>query len=188
MFVNSPESLALIRRAKVGDREALEALYRRYYPNWLKRWRGKLGAGLRNFEDTEGLVHSALKDAVRDIEDLRDDQAFFAWVDKIIQRKIASKRRRNDRLPLIPLDEVPEPGRKDPLDLPLVTKEEYLRLRKAIDGLARHYSQQMAAVELRYFKKLDITSIAKSLNTSKRSAERFLHDGLALLRKTLGDG
>ena len=42
----SQESVTLIRRAQEGDREAWEVICRQYYPQWLARHHGTLGAAL----------------------------------------------------------------------------------------------------------------------------------------------
>ena len=82
--ITSPESIELIVRAKEGDRDAWKAICERYYPLWMRKFHGKLGNDLRNVQETQDLVQSAMADAMADVGKLRNDAAFFAWVCTII--------------------------------------------------------------------------------------------------------
>ena len=81
-----PESIELIVRAKEGDRDAWKAICERYYPLWMRKFHGKLGNDLRNVQETQDLVQSAMAEAMADVGKLRNDAAFFAWVCTIIRR------------------------------------------------------------------------------------------------------
>lgn len=184
--MTSAESLALIRRARKGDREAWDALCKRYYPRWLNTFHGQLGRGLRELHDTPDLVQSAIADALRDIGDLRSEAAFYSWVSAIVRRKIAEKRRREAKAIPLRLDHVGEPGKTDSrLEGAAATDEEYIRLLDAIIVLFRDYPEAMAAVYLKYFEKLDIHGIMMVFGKSERGAYRLLETAFALLRSKL---
>lgn len=185
----SPRTIAYIRRAKEGDREAWEALCREYYPQWLRAFHGQLGRRLRALHDTADLVQSAIADALRDIKSLRSEAAFYCWVSAIVRRKIADKRRQADGLDALPIEEVREPGEEDPrLEASAMTEEEYMRLLDAILVLFQAHPEPMAAVYLRYFERLDTAALTKIMGRSERSTFRLLETGRALLRARLFGG
>ncbi|MBI4603323.1 MAG: hypothetical protein HY721_15320 [Planctomycetes bacterium] len=184
--MTSPESIALIRRAKAGDRQAWGELCQRYYPRWLKEYHGQLGPALRQLHDTVDLVQSAIAEALKDIGDLRCEAAFYCWVSTIIRRKIASKRKKSGRLEPVRLDDVDDIGRKKPPSTALAFRDEdYGRLLDALLELFPLYPAPMAAVYLKYFEKLTIPSLMQVFGKSERSAHRLIETGLALLRSKL---
>jgi DNA-directed RNA polymerase specialized sigma24 family protein len=182
----SPETLDLIRRARAGDREAWESLWKHFYPKWYRTLHGQLGADLHQLYDTEDIIHSALGDALRGISSLRSEAAFFVWISLIIRHKIAQKRRALPRQEAIPLDLVPEPGKADsqatrgrgPVDDP----EKVLL---AITELRSRYPDPIDAVYLKYFERQDTQALMKLFGKSKRSVHRLVQTGLELLRTRL---
>ncbi|MBN1421555.1 MAG: hypothetical protein JXP34_22470, partial [Planctomycetes bacterium] len=98
----SPESMALVVRAKSGDREAWSALCERYYPRWVRAVHGRMGREVRRLYDTPDIVQSAIAEALRDIGNLRSEGSFFSWVSAIIRRKIADKCRSLVPTPFLP--------------------------------------------------------------------------------------
>jgi RNA polymerase sigma-70 factor (ECF subfamily) len=87
---------ALVRRAQDGDREALEALFTSHYDELRRFVRRRLGAGLRRqLEDSEDVLHSAMRGALRSLPDFRPEgeEAWLRWMGTIIANKIASKAR-----------------------------------------------------------------------------------------------
>ncbi len=181
------ESVVLIRRAIQGDQEALQALFSRYYPRWLKRFHGHVGLGLRSLSDTQDFVQSAIADALRDLGNLRSEGAFFGWVCAIVRRKMAEKRRRGGAIRPAPLDNVEEPeAETSPFDLSLANAEEYIRLLDAILELYPTYPEPMACIYLRYFEKMKISALSEVFSKSERSVHRLLEKAVDLLRGKMG--
>ena len=180
--MTSPNTIVLIRRAKEGDREAWACLCERYYPEWCRRFHGKIGQGLRHLYETKDIINSALAVALKDIGDLRNEAAFFSWVSAIAQRKIAEKRRRENRKREVALEEQLEPGKKDSqIQTAFFRREDYLRLRDAMEGLFPKHPEPMAAVYLKYFLKADIPTLKSLFEMSDRSVYRLLEEGMKLL-------
>lgn len=194
----SPETLELIRRARAGDREAWESLWRHFYPKWYRTLHGQLGADLHQLYDTEDIIHSALGDALSGISSLRSEAAFFVWISLIIRHKIAQKRRALPHQEAVPLDLVPEPGKKDThatggrglVDDPETDPQrdperDPERVLQTITELRSRYPDPIDAVYLKYFEKQDTKALMKLFGKSKRSVHRLVQTGLELLRARL---
>jgi RNA polymerase sigma factor (sigma-70 family) len=185
--ITSPESIELILRAKKGDGEAWSAICDRYYPVWMRKFHGKLGTDLRNVQETQDLVQSALVEAFGAIETLRNDAAFFAWVCTIIRHKLYGSRRRNKPEKLVALEEVAEPGKRDShLEHELTVEEDYFRLLDAVQSLFLDHPGEMTAVYLKYFENFSIAEMVSALESSERSVHRLLASAKGLLKAQLG--
>jgi RNA polymerase sigma factor (sigma-70 family) len=80
----------LLRRAKDGDRSALEALTARYLPR-LARWaRGRLPVSARSLFDTSDLVQETLLKAIRGLDgiEVRGPGGFQAYVRQAVLNRI----------------------------------------------------------------------------------------------------
>jgi len=187
--MSTEDSLDCVRRAREGDRGAWEELYKRYLPQWLKHFHGRIGLGLRQLYDTQDLVHSALADAIRDIRSLRNEAAFWVWVIAIAERKIAHKRRRlrPDRKVQVPdLDRLEHPD-GDPVAR-IEQTEGALLVLDAMLQLFPLYPQHMSALYLRYFLQQNVGTVASFLGLSERSAQRLIAGGKKLLQSQLPEG
>lgn len=91
----------LLRRAKQGDRDALEALTARYLPR-LERWAsGRLPAYARSLFDTSDLVHETLLRAIQGLDgiDVRGPGGFQAYVRQAVLNRIRDQLRWARRRP-----------------------------------------------------------------------------------------
>ncbi len=72
----------LIEKARSGEPEAVEELFRRFSPAVLGRLRGQLGPALRRRYDTDDLGQSVLVEAIRDLPNFKSDHegAFRKWL------------------------------------------------------------------------------------------------------------
>lgn len=195
----SEETLNLVARARAGDRQARGDLIDRYYDRWIRKFHGELGTTLRDVHSTEDIVQSALVEAMRNIGDLRNEGAFFAWVTLIIKHKIARKRRRvagrprkvslargqagsgsfPSALGLDPAASTRQSAEIDSLD-------EYVNLVETVLALFPRYPRPMAAVSLRHLWGKEIPEIMKQMGgVSRRSVWIWLRQGLDLLRAEL---
>jgi RNA polymerase sigma factor (sigma-70 family) len=83
-------TLALLERARNGDRHALNALIARHVPR-LRRWaRGRLPVAVRDLADTDDLVQDTLVNAVRHIGTFtpRGDAAFDIYLRQALWNRI----------------------------------------------------------------------------------------------------
>lgn len=181
------DSIALVRRAREGDREAWEVLCARHYPRWLRRYHGQLGDTLRAVWETQDLVQSAVREALRDIASLRSETAFFAWVSTIVRRKITEKRRLAERVKAVGFDDLDilphadgRPGSK------VEAQEEEARLLDGMLALFPRYPDHMAAVYMKYFAEWKAPAMAEVFGKSERSVQRYITSGMLLLKSTLG--
>lgn len=94
-------TLDLLGRARAGDRDALDALCRRFLPR-LERWAtGRLPRAARDLVDTGDIVQEALIRVVRHVEDFapRHEGAFQAYLRKTLFNLIKDAGRRARTLP-----------------------------------------------------------------------------------------
>lgn len=112
-------SLALLERVRLGDREALELLLRRYVPA-LRRWaRGRLPRWARDLADTEDLVQETVIRTLRNLQtfEYRHEGALQAYLRQAVMNRIRDECRRVSKRPEIgDLDEGLADGSRSPLE------------------------------------------------------------------------
>lgn len=89
-------SLQLLRRARNGDRSALDELFGRHVP-WLRRWaHGRLGTWARTAADTADLVQDAVLQTFRRLDrfEPRGQNALRAYLRQAVQNRIHDEHRR----------------------------------------------------------------------------------------------
>jgi RNA polymerase sigma-70 factor (ECF subfamily) len=94
--------IALVERARRGDRDAFGRLVERYRPAVV----GTARALLANHHDAEEVAQEALVQAWRELPNLRDPSRFPAWLSRITRTRCSNFRARwrQDTLPLDGLD------------------------------------------------------------------------------------
>jgi RNA polymerase sigma factor (sigma-70 family) len=102
---DSPDNLSstadLLRRARAGDDEALNDLFRRHLPS-LRRWaRGRLPRWTRDLRDTEDLVQETLAQTLRRIDafEPRHEGALQAYLRQALINRVRDEVRRVHRHP-----------------------------------------------------------------------------------------
>jgi RNA polymerase sigma-70 factor (ECF subfamily) len=91
----------LLQRARRGDQEALNDLFRRQLPP-LRRWaRGRLPKWTRDLRDTEDLVQETLTQTLRHVDDFepRHEGALQAYLRQAVMNRIRDEIRRVARHP-----------------------------------------------------------------------------------------
>jgi RNA polymerase sigma-70 factor, ECF subfamily len=112
--MESETSMALLERVRLGDKEALEALLRRYVPA-LRRWaRGRLPGWARDMADTEDLVQESVLRSLRNLPafEYRHDGGLQGYFRQAVLNRIRDECRRVSRRPAIEDldDRVPDRG------------------------------------------------------------------------------
>ncbi|MBI2835515.1 MAG: sigma-70 family RNA polymerase sigma factor [Acidobacteria bacterium] len=100
-LVDAESSLRLLERARVGDREALDALMARYLPR-LRRWAsGRLPRWARDLADTQDLVQDVMLQTFKRIDgfEARHEGALQAYLRQGIANRIRDEFRRAGRRP-----------------------------------------------------------------------------------------
>jgi RNA polymerase sigma factor (sigma-70 family) len=94
-------TMDLLRRAREGDAQALDDLFRRHLKP-LRRWaRGRLPRWTRDLRDTEDLVQETLAQTLRHISDFepRHDGALQAYLRQALINRVRDEVRRVTRYP-----------------------------------------------------------------------------------------
>jgi len=117
--MDAETSLALLERVRLGDKDALDALLRRYVPA-LRRWaRGRLPRWARDLADTEDLVQETVVRGLRNLPtfEYRHEGALQAYFRQAVLNRIRDECRRVAKRPAIDdLDERLPDGGASPLE------------------------------------------------------------------------
>jgi RNA polymerase sigma-70 factor (ECF subfamily) len=176
----STTTLALLRRARHGDREALDVLFTRLLPS-LHRWaHGRLQGGARDLSDTADLVQQAMVGALRHLDrfEPRRRDALRAYLRQAIRNRVADELRRSQRRPLhVPVDkeDVPAPGGSSPLSQ-LLSAEQERGFRRALANL-RPEEQELAVarLELGYnYSQIALATGRPSVDAARMAVRRAL--------------
>ncbi len=178
-------TITLVRRARDGDGQALEALCRRYLPR-MQRWAsGRLPGYARDLLATDDLVQDAFYQTVRHIGDLRAERegAFQVYVRQTLLNRIRDQIRRPHVMRT--LDALPEPDarRASPLE-ELVGQQTLERYETA---LARLKPEDREAVVARLEMAGTYEELAEVLGKPSADAARMaVGRALARLAKEMG--
>jgi RNA polymerase sigma-70 factor, ECF subfamily len=177
-FDRTATSLQLLRRAREGDRAALDALFERHVP-WLQRWaHGRLGAWARSAVDTADLVQDAVLQTFRRLDHFepRGQNALRAYLRQAIQNRIHDEHRRvmtrgvQEEL----VDGSPDPA-PSPFDT-LVTKDAEERYRRSLLRLREEDRELIVGrIELGYsYEQIAALSGRRSSDAARVALKRAL--------------
>jgi RNA polymerase sigma-70 factor (ECF subfamily) len=146
-------SVALLERVRLGDREALDLLLRRYVPA-LRRWaRGRLPRWARDLADTEDLVQETVIRTLRNLKtfEYRHEGALQAYLRQAVMNRIRDECRRVGNRPEIgSLDEELVDARTSPLEA-AVGAEAVARYEEALQQLRPEDREAIVArIEMGY--------------------------------------
>jgi RNA polymerase sigma-70 factor (ECF subfamily) len=161
------DSVAAARRQRFLGR-ARPALDRAY------RLAGLL---LGSSAEAEDAVQDALVVAWQRFDDLRDEERFEAWLDRIVVNGCRDRLRRRGAIRFIPLAAEIDPAGRDSFTAFL----ERDALLSAVNGLA---AEERIVVVLRYWADLSLDSIAERLDWPLGTVKSRLHRALGRLRAT----
>jgi RNA polymerase sigma-70 factor (ECF subfamily) len=164
---SSPEDAALVEAARAGDRDAFSRLYRRH----ARLVHGLLLARVP-VASADDLVQEVFVRAWDRLSDLRDPQAFVAWIAQMTRRMAADHVRR--QRPTEPLREAVAVH-----DAP---RAEAIAVIEAIRGLPEPYVEPLL---LRLVEGMSGKEIAERTGLTPGSVRVNLHRGFRLLRERL---
>lgn len=177
----SQDSLMLLRKAKAGDAEALNGLFKRYSPRVLQIVRLRLGAALRGKLDSQDILQDAFARAFKDFSrfELRHEGAFIHWLGELVRNSIKDRhdhfkaQKRDSRLEDSPPARRENgtdrslPG-KDPTPSRIIAgQEELLRLSAALDTLP---PEARDIIIFRDLEELPFAEIGKLMGLSEDAA------------------
>ena len=87
-MTTDPETRNLLDAARQGEREAIEKLFARLYPELLQAVRFRLGSKLRDRLDSLDVAQSVYLEAYRDLDAFKGKGSFRGWLLKILENKI----------------------------------------------------------------------------------------------------
>lgn len=177
----------LVRKAKRGDPEAMDALFRRYQETVRVAAERAVGPLLRAREEPEDLAQTAFREAIRDFDrfDYRREGAFKLWLNRIVENKArdraeywkAAKRAASRERPI----EMPKRmGETTAIAIPapdpsvtqyVVTEERGRLVRRAIEGLPERWRR---VIECAYDESLSYRDIAARMRLPSEDAARML--------------
>jgi len=186
--LNPRATVDLVVDAKQQRPEAWQELFERCQGEMVRFCRRFMGARdpLRRLYHSQDIVNEAFATAIRKIDSLENDAAFYAWVRTIIRHKIAVKRR--DQLREQPSPEIDEQTPEDDYHRELTTCEQSLKVIETIIALFPDYPQPMAVFAMVHLED-DFTPerLAEMMDVSKRTVYRRLEEATQLLRDRMGD-
>jgi RNA polymerase sigma factor (sigma-70 family) len=189
---NSRATVELVIEARQRKPEAWQELFERCEGEMIRFCRRFMGAHdpLRRLYHSQDIVQEAFATAIRKIDSLENDAAFYAWVRTIIRHKIAVKRR--DELRDRPAAEHQEaveeleaaqesPGEE------METCEQSLKVIEGILDLFPKYPQAMAVFAMVHLEEgFTPEKVAEIAGVSKRTIYRRLEEATKLLRERMG--
>lgn len=161
----------LVGLVRDGDRSAFESLYRRHAASALNLAVRIQGSSL----DVEDIVHDAFVRAHTNLDTLKDQHAFRAWLGSIVVRLVRSRLRRRRLLGSLGLA-TREPVDLDALAAPTADSESRVLLGQIYALLAVLPADERIAWTLRFIDRQKLEAVAEltecSLATAKRRIAR----------------
>ena len=192
MTSDEPTTRTLLRKAREGDRAAMEALFARSYPDLVQAARFRMGAALRARMDTLDLAQDAYFDAFRDLERYRyrGKGSFRRWLLGILENKIRSRldflraRKRDARREVVLEERQAPPAPVGSPTQEVVRGEDRERLERAMDRLPERYRDVIVS---RYYLRMSWREIGELTSRSEEAAQMLCHRALRKLRAMYGE-
>jgi RNA polymerase sigma-70 factor (ECF subfamily) len=171
--------LALVAKAKAGDRPALHVLVERHAPR-VNRLAAQL---LGDFDDARDAAQESLVKLCTRLRQFRGDAQFATWLHRLVVNTCRDheERRRLRQTEPLALEDEPAGDETDPARAPILVD---LR-RDLADGLARLSADQRAVVVLRDVWGLSYEDIARAASMPVGTVKCYVHRGRARLRAGL---
>ncbi|HEX6306815.1 MAG TPA: sigma-70 family RNA polymerase sigma factor [Longimicrobiales bacterium] len=170
----------LVLRAREGDREAFEALVRRY----LKSAYAVALAELADPRDAEDAVQDSFITALERLDDCRDPAAFAGWLRRIVRNRARSVRRRERIRDTDALERADNRASGQDPARDLDRSELRQRLESALQGLTEVQRRVVLMHDLEGYRHRDI---AVELDIPEGTVRSHLFFARRALREVLGD-
>ena len=174
------ESTDLLRRARRGDRSAVDALFSRLFPWLRRRTRGRLPRWARGVLDTSDVVQDVLLHSIRLISGFESPSsvAFRAYLLRAVDHRIRDEMRRVGRRDThggLEEDALPAAGDPSPLQQ-LIADEAWQRYLRGLKRLTpRERRLIVGRGELGYsFKQLALIDHRASADAARKALRRAL--------------
>ncbi len=175
------EDVALLRRAKAYDPEALAELYDRYAPRmYAYIYRRVSDAAVA--EELTGELFLRVLRAVRNNQAWGD--SFIAWLYRIAHNLVVDHYRRQPPVPSVSLDESLVGPDRDPAAI----AEDAQARERLREALGRLTPGQQEVLALRFGEGLTAAETARVMEKSTGAVEALQHRALAALRRILAGG
>ncbi len=181
------ESTVLLRRAREGEADALEALYARVAPRLLAFVRLRLGRTLRAQIESADILQAALLKSFEHLPQFEQSDAtsLMAWLARIADNEIRDRadyhgRQRRDARVEVPLatDHQAIAVRVRSALTQVILDERAQRLERALEEIEPHYRE---AIVLRRFEELSFREIGARLGKSEDACRMLFARGMAAL-------
>jgi len=174
----------LVERVRSGDREAFEALYRRFFPRIYRFVSKRMGARF----DVEETVQEIFIAAFSSLDAYSGEAPFGAWVYGLARRTVANrfKRRRADTVPWndtdVALSDAVAEVRGDASgDDPHAAYERSERLAQLEDAARRLSPSQWEYFRLHHLEDMPIEDIARQAQCSRDAVKSHLYRARKML-------
>lgn len=182
-------TIALLRGAKAGDRDALSKLLERYRPILSRRIHWMMGGNARMRAETGDFLHGVFLEILRRLDrfEIRDERSFVAWATEIARNSIRSLVNRKYERAFSSLATTMlgvEPAASPTPSENAASAEQRHRLAEAIEQLAEDYQQ---AILLRHMEGLSFAEIAERMARSENAVQLLHARALGRLSALVGD-
>jgi len=180
---DSDDVTALIARARSGDREAQDALFRSLQAAVLDHVRLRMGRHLRADQDSIDVQQSVFKDVLGDLPMLagQDQAALLAWLAKAVENKLRNRdrfrrRQRRDPARQVSLDNSSPQGSSQglppsPADGPATVVQKHDELEKVRAAIAELPERWRQVFTLRALEGLEWAEIAERSGESIKAVQ-----------------
>ena len=193
---HEPTTKLLLRRAADGERDAIERLFARAYPDLLQAARFRMGPVLRSRMETLDVAQAAYVEAMRDLGsyEYQGKGSFYHWLLVILENKIRKQieflraKKRDVRREVGFAPELaaatrerggePSPTRR------LIANEDRHRLEQAMDQLSAIHRE---VIVLRYYVGMSWREVSICLERSEEASQMLCRRALTRLKSLYGE-
>ncbi len=192
MANKQPTTRGLVERAQKGDRDAIEALFAKSYPDLVQAVRFRLGEALRHRMDSLDLAQSAYLEAYRDLGgyEYSGKGSFRRWLMGIVENKIRGRlkffkaQRRDMRRDVALEDQSIHRETLSPVSR-FLALEDRVRLEAAMDRLPDEYREVIIS---RYYLRMSWKAVGERHGQRSPEAVQMLARRALLKLKELYQG
>jgi RNA polymerase sigma-70 factor (ECF subfamily) len=175
----------LLRRAKAGDAEALNALYERSAGRLLAYIRLRMGRELRARLESRDILQATVVKSLAHLAELKGDEtrSLMAWLARIAEHEIRdrvdyNKRQRRDAGREVPMEGAVLPAATRSALSRVILGEEAERLEAALESLSPAHRE---IIILRKFEELSFGEIGRRLDKSEDACRMLLARAMTAL-------